>query len=161
MSRTEPTDKEKEELIEQIEPILTTEVHHFKSEPKSYARIDKRENMYGGEGVVYLLQLFNEGELANNRIGAYMILPEKGTSAGFHTHGTRNEEELYVVIHGEGNYFEKQNRDAPAVTVPIKKGSVTSVRGDGFHAVANTDSEPLIIFVITTNEPTHYPEALS
>lgn len=109
--------------------------------------------MYGGNGVVYLLQMFEEAELVNNRIGAYMILPKKGTRAGFHTHGTRNEQELYIVIHGEGLYFVKENWESAINTVEIQKGSVTTIRGNGFHSVENSGNEPLNIFVITTNEP--------
>ncbi|MCC5941789.1 MAG: cupin domain-containing protein [Balneolaceae bacterium] len=153
MSRTEPTDQEKKELLEKIEPFLTPHLHHFGSKRNTFAQIDEREKMYGGNGVVYLLQMFEEAELVNNRIGAYMILPEKGTSAGFHTHGTRNEQELYIVIHGEGLYFEKENWESGIKSVHIQKGSVTTIRGNGFHSVENSGNDPLIIFVITTNEP--------
>lgn len=153
MSRTNPTELEKKELLDKIMPILSPELRLLGSAREAYARIDKRENMYGGDGVVYLLQIFDDGELINNRIAAYMILPEKGTSAGFHTHGTRKEQELYVVVHGKGIYFEKENWEAPAKPIPIRKGSVTAIQGDGFHAVENSGDEPLIIFVITTNEP--------
>ena len=59
--------------------------------------------MYGGKGIVYMLQMFAEKELANNRIGAYMVLLNKGDESGFHTHGDRNEEEIYLVIHGSEN----------------------------------------------------------
>ena len=58
-----------------------------------------------------------------------------------------------MVVHGEGIYFEKESWEAPAKPTPIRKGSVTAIQGDGFHAVENSGDEPLIIFVITTNEP--------
>ena len=153
MSRTSLTKTEKEELHELLETIIQPTVYHFGSDRTGVARYDKRENMYGGEGVVYLMQMFEEDDLVNNRIGAYMILPEKGVSAGFHTHGTRNEQEVYVVISGEGKYFEKDDWESDARSYPITAGNLTTVRGDAFHSVVNTSDSPLVIFVITTNEP--------
>jgi len=109
--------------------------------------------MYGGSWSIYLLQMFNKGELVNNRIGAYMILPERGDSVGLHTHGTRKEQELYVVVHGDGIYSEKDSEAGSLRSYNINKGSVTTIRGEGYHAVENSGNEPLMIFVITTNEP--------
>jgi len=146
------TEEEKQQLDKIVEPYLNPVVHHLGEESRGVARYDKRVEMYGGKGTVYLLQLFNEAELVNNRIAAYMILPEKGVSAGFHTHGTRREQELYIVMSGSGEYHEKNSAHAEIRSVPIKKGSVTSVRGEAHHSVTNLGDEPLIIFVITTNE---------
>lgn len=153
MSRTEPTSSEISWLNNLLEPYIIPRVHHLGSERTSVARYDKRKAMYGGKGVVYLLQMFQEDELVNNRIGAYMVLPENGVSAGFHTHGTRKEQELYVVIHGRGLYKEKDEWESTPRTYPVSTGSCTTVRGAAYHAVENTGDEPLIIFVITTNEP--------
>lgn len=132
-----------------IKPRLI-KINSDRSEPVSY---DKRMNMYGGDGSVYLVQMFGEGELVNNRIGAYMILPGKGDSVGMHTHGTRKEEELYVVLRGTGIYYEQLESESDTKSYSINPGSVTAINGDGLHGVKNTGSEPLIIFVITTNEP--------
>lgn len=151
--RKELTDQEKGTIDELVEAHITPEVCHLGAEPRQVARYDKREKMYGGNGTVYLMQLFHEGELVNNRIGAYMILPTNEDSAGFHTHGTRQEQELYVVMSGSGEYHEKDDAHSKTRTYPISRGSVTTVRGDAHHAVSNTGDGPLIIFVITTNEP--------
>lgn len=97
MSRAELTQKEKQELNDLISTIINPKVYHYGSDRRDAVQYDKRKNMYGGQGIVYLLQMFDKGELVNNRIGAYMILPNKDVSAGFHTHGTRHEQELYVV----------------------------------------------------------------
>jgi oxalate decarboxylase/phosphoglucose isomerase-like protein (cupin superfamily) len=153
MSRTDLTPSEKSRLNELLESIIHPMVYHYGSDRTTVVRYDKRENMYGGEGVVYLLQMFEDNELVNNRIGAYMILPEKGVSAGFHTHGTRNEQELYVVISGEGEYIEKDDWESEPRTYPLQPGNLTTVRGDAFHSVINISDQPLVIFVITTNEP--------
>jgi len=153
MKKTEMTSAEIETLNRMIHKYLKPDLHHLGSDREEVARYDKRDEMYGGSGTVYLLQMFQPGELVNNRIGAYMVLPENGVSAGFHTHGTRSEQELYVVFHGSGEYYEKATWESDEVTHQIMKGSVTTVRGDAFHSVKNTGNEPLIIFVITTNEP--------
>jgi oxalate decarboxylase/phosphoglucose isomerase-like protein (cupin superfamily) len=136
---------EKQRLDALLDAVMDTTVHHYGAEPRSAVRYDKREEMYGGSGTTYLLQMFEDGELVNNRIGAYMVLPTRGDSAGFHTHGDRNEQELYVVMRGEGTYLEKDHAEA-------EEGTITTVRGNALHAVRNTGPEPLIIFVITTFE---------
>ena len=93
---------ERREIMDMVSGFIDLTVTPFGREVRSVVRVDKREPMYGGEGVVYLLQLFAEDELVNNRIGCYMVLPGRGTSAGFHTHGPRKEQEIYCVVHGEG-----------------------------------------------------------
>lgn len=147
------THEEKSKLNDILDPILSPHRFHYGSNRREVVRYDKRENMYDGNGTIYLLQMFEKGELVNNRIGAYMILPGKNDSVGFHTHGTRMEQELYVVIHGEGVYKEKDRAESELRHYSIEKGSVTSIRGEAYHAVENRGSEPLVIFVITTNEP--------
>jgi len=153
MSRSDLSDTEKSELLSLITPHIDPKVFHLGSDRTEVVRFDKREKMYGGIGTVYLLQMFEEGELVNNRIGAFMILPTRQDSAGFHTHGTREEQEIYMVAHGKGEYLEKDNWESTERIYPIQKGHLTTVRGDAFHSVLNTGDEPLIIFVITTNEP--------
>lgn len=153
MSRTEPKDTELSSLLELITPHIDPKVFHLGSDRTEVVRFDKRKEMYGGSGTVYLLQMFEEGELVNNRIGAFMVLPTNRDSAGFHTHGTRREQEVYLVVHGEGEYLEKDNWESEERSYSIQKGNLTTVRGDAFHSVRNTGNTPLIIFVITTNEP--------
>jgi len=150
--RKDLTEHEVHTIDQLITAYIDPHVFHLGEQPRKVARYDKREKMYGGDGTVYLLQLFHEGELVNNRIGAYMVLPSTKDSVGFHTHGTRNEQELYVVVHGKGEYHEKESAKAETKTVQISKGSVSSVKGGAHHAVTNTGDEPLIVFVITTNE---------
>lgn len=146
-------DLENNKVIETISQYLDLTVTPFGNEVRSVVRIDKREAMYNGNGTVYLLQMFGVEELVNNRIGAYMVFLNKDDQAGFHTHGTRNEQELYVVMQGEGEYADRAGVTGSIRTQKIKKGSITAVNGIGFHSVKNTTNEPLIIFVITSNEP--------
>ena len=57
-------------------------------------------------------------------------------------------------MHGEGEYSDKNGANGVVRTTKIVKGSITCIRKKGFHSVKNTTNEPLIIFVITTNEAT-------
>lgn len=146
------TTAEKLALDELVAPYIHPTVFHLGTPARKAARYDKREKMYGGTGIVYLLQLFQPEELVNNRIGAYMILPTSADSCGFHTHGTRKEQELYIVMHGEGMYFEKTDGKSEPKKYSLTKGNITSIKGMALHAIENTGDEPLIIFVVTTYE---------
>lgn len=145
--------KEHTELIELVSQYIDLSVTPFSKPERTVVRVDKRNPMYGGKGIVYLLQMFNEDELTNNRIGAYMVFKNKGDEAGFHTHGTRHEEELYIVMHGEGEYTEMTKKEGIIRKKTLKKGSITAMSGEGFHSLINTTDEILIVFVITTNNP--------
>jgi len=140
-------------IIELVSKYIDLSVTPFNKAERTVVRVDKRDPMYGGNGVVYLLQMFDDGELTNNRIGAYMVMLNKGDQAGFHTHGSRNEEELYIVMHGEGEYSEMTKEAGIIRKRILTKGSITAMSGKGFHSLINTTDEPLITFVITTNNP--------
>lgn len=147
------TEIEKTKLLKIVSQYIDLSVTPFKKPERTVVRIDKRNPMYGGKGIVYLLQMFDEGELTNNRIGAYMVFMNKGDEAGFHTHGTRHEEELYIVMHGEGEYSEMTKKEGIIRKKTLQKGSITAMSGEGFHSLINTTDEVLIVFVITTNNP--------
>jgi len=144
---------ENNKVIEIVSQYLDLTVTPFGNDVRTVVRVDKREAMYNGNGTVYLLQMFGVEELVNNRIGAYMVFLNKDDQAGFHTHGTRNEQELYIVMQGEGEYADRAGVTGTIRTQKIRKGSITAVNNNGFHSVKNTTTNPLIIFVITTNEP--------
>ena len=144
---------ENNKVIEIVSQYLDLTVTPFGNDVRTVVRVDKREAMYNGNGTVYLLQMFGVEELVNNRIGAYMVFLNKDDQAGFHTHGTRNEQELYIVMQGEGEYADRAGVTGTIRTQKIRKGSITAVKNNGFHSVKNTTTNPLIIFVITTNEP--------
>ena len=147
------TTAENNEIIKLVSQYIDLSVTPFNKPERTVVRVDKRDPMYGGNGIVYLLQMFDEGELTNNRIGAYMVFLNKGDQAGFHTHGTRNEEELYIVMHGEGEYLEMTKKDGIIRKKKLKKGIITAMSGEGFHSLTNTTDSILIVFVITTNNP--------
>lgn len=146
--------KEENEVLEILSKYVDFTLIPFGKEQRGVIEIEKRDPMYGGNGVVYMLSLFEKGELVNNRIGMYMILMNKGDQAGFHEHGSRNEQELYVILNGQGEYTERVGLEDVTRTLTLKKGNVTSIQGnDNYHSVTNIGNEPLIIFVVTTNEP--------
>lgn len=146
-------DAEKKHVIDQVSKYIDLSVVPFGRPVNSVLDVEKRDPMYGGNGVVYMLSLFEKGELVNNRIGVYMVLMNKGDEAGFHEHGTKKEQELYVVVNGEGKYTERVGVDNITRSLTLKKGNVTSIKGDdNYHSVVNTGDTPLIIFVVTTYE---------
>lgn len=98
---------EEKEIISLVSRYIDLSVHPFGLKSRSIVSIEKRDPMYGGNGVVYMLPLYDSSELANNRIGSYMVLPNKGDQAGFHEHGTKNEQEIYVILNGIGEYIER------------------------------------------------------
>ncbi|MCE4064037.1 cupin domain-containing protein [Chryseobacterium gleum] len=140
-------------VIQEVSKYIHLYVMAFEKEERTITRVDKRENMYGGKGTVYMLQMFDQKELANNRLAAYMVLLNKGDESGFHTHNLRNEQELYVVVHGTGEYRERTGTEGPIRKKILHKGDITAISSIGYHSIENTGNEPLIMFVITTNNP--------
>lgn len=146
-------ENEKQQVLDTLSKYADMRVVNFEKEAHGILDVEKRDPMYGGNGVVYMLSLFEKGELVNNRIASYMVLMSKGDQAGFHEHGSRKEQELYVIVSGEGLYEEKSGENGQIRQIPLKKGNVTAANGECYHSITNTGDEPLIIFVITTNEP--------
>jgi len=145
--------EEFDHVIQEVSKYIHLYVMAFEKEERTITRMDKRENMYGGNGTVYMIQMFDQEELANNRLAAYMVLLNKGDESGFHTHSQRNEEELYVVVHGNGEYRERNGKDGAIRRKTLQKGDITAISSIGYHSIENTGDEPLIMFVITTNNP--------
>lgn len=147
-------ENEKKQVLETVSKYVDITLTPFGKPQRTVIDIEKRDPMYDGNGVVYMLSIFEKGELVNNRIGTYMVLLNKGDQAGFHEHGTKKEQELYVLVHGGGEYIEREGLDKITRKFSLKKGNVTSIQGDNnYHSIINTGDEPLIIFVVTTYQP--------
>ena len=140
-------------VIQEVSKYIHLYVMAFEKNERTITQLDKRENMYGGKGTVYMLQMFDQKDLAHNRLAAYMVLLNKGDESGFHTHNQRNEQELYVVIHGNGEYRERTGIEGPIRKKILQKGDITAISSIGYHSIENTGDEPLIMFVITTYNP--------
>ncbi|NDV94186.1 cupin domain-containing protein [Dysgonomonas sp. 521] len=147
-------ENEKKQVLETVSKYIDITLTPFAKPQRTVIDIEKRDPMYDGNGVVYMLSIFEKGELVNNRIGTYMVLLNKGDQAGFHEHGSKKEQELYVLVHGEGEYIERDGPDKITRKFNLKKGNVTAIQGDNnYHSIINTSDEPLIIFVVTTYQP--------
>lgn len=147
-------ENEKKQVLETVAKYIDISLTSFGQPQRTVIDVEKRDPMYDGNGVVYMLSIFEKGELVNNRIGTYMVLLNKGDQAGFHEHGTKKEQELYILVHGQGEYIERLGKDNITRKFDLKKGNVTSIRGENnYHSIINTGDEPLIIFVVTTYEP--------
>lgn len=147
-------ENEKRQVLETVSKYLDITLTPFGKPQRTVIDIEKRDPMYDGNGVVYMLSIFEKRDLVNNRIGTYMVLLNKGDQAGFHEHGSKKEQELYVIVHGEGEYIEREGTERITRKFNLKKGNVTSIQGENnYHSIINSGDEPLIIFVITTYEP--------
>jgi len=146
-------DPETQKVVDILSEYIEMKVYPAGKEVRAILDIEKRDPMYGGNGVVYMVSFFEKGELVNNRIASYMVLMNKGDQAGFHDHAGRKEQEVYVIVSGKARYEEKKGKDGVPRIMELKKGNLATVQGQYFHSVTNTGDEPLIIFVITTYEP--------
>lgn len=144
---------EEQDILNILAKYIDLKVVSFGQPERGVLSITKRDPMYGGNGMVYMLSIFEDIELVNNRIAQYMVLMNNGDQAGFHEHGGRKEQELYILVHGEGKYIERKGEDEIIRQFDLKRGAITAINGnDNFHSIINTGDEPLIIFVVTTNE---------
>lgn len=144
---------EEQAVINKVAEYIDLKAYIFGKSDRDVIKIEKRDPMYGGNGIVYMLSFFGANELVNNRIACYMVLLNKGDQAGFHEYGNRFEQELYIVVNGSGKYVERIGNSDVIKELHLNKGSITAIGGkENYHSVTNTADEPLIIFVITTNE---------
>lgn len=153
MEKQMKMEDEKQHVIDEVSKYIDITLTPFGKDQRSVINVEKRDPMYNGAGIVYMLSVFEKGELVNNRIATYMVLLNKGDEAGFHEHGTKKEQELYIIVHGQGEYRERLGVEGDIRSFNLKKGNITSVQGDNnYHSIINSGDEPLIIFVVTTNE---------
>lgn len=144
---------EEQQVLDEVAKYIDITVTPFGKPQRGVISIEKRDPMYGGDGVVYMLSIFEDGELVNNRIGVYMVLLKKGDQAGFHEHWSKKEQELYVIVNGKGKYIEREGQDKITRTFELQRGAVTAIKGeDNYHSIINSGDEPLIIFVVSTYE---------
>ncbi|GHT96511.1 hypothetical protein FACS1894141_6730 [Spirochaetia bacterium] len=98
-------------------------------------RVEKKENMRGGDGTVTLTHFVESGEQKNARLIAELTLPP-GASIGSHQHD--NETEYFIFLSGTGTVNDNGTEK------PVKSGDVM-VTGDGAsHSVRNTGTVPLV-----------------
>ncbi|MFT4267466.1 MAG: cupin domain-containing protein [Xenophilus sp.] len=109
-------------------------------------RLDKKE-AGGGTGVLQGRYAFvRDKALKDQAIKevSWLTLPP-GASIGYHQHITN--EDVYVIVSGEGVFKDKDGRD-----VPVKAGDVTIVRKGEAHGLANTGREPLVFLDVIAEQ---------
>ena len=80
----------------------------------SELKVERKENMCGGEGHVLIKHILGEKEL-NGKCGLYAeVTIEPGCSLGYHEH--HNESETYYILRGEGDYNDN------GTVRPVKAG---------------------------------------
>lgn len=99
--------------------------------------VETRERMRGGQGTVTLRHFFNPADFAAPvRLCARLEIPP-GAGIGPHAHA--GEDEVYVILKGEGLLDDGRQRTL------LKAGdAVLTGRGDS-HAITNSGSETLEI----------------
>ena len=100
---------------------------------------------HGGAGRIGFHRLFEAADFAGPwNFVDYAVLPP-GASIGTHRHG-RNEE-LYLVLEGEGT-LQLDGR-----SIPVRAGHVVLNRPGGEHGLVNTSQSPLRLFVVEVAVP--------
>lgn len=99
-----------------------------------------RENMRGGPGAVTIRHIFNADEIrAKTRLCARLTIPP-GAGIGPHRHD--HEDELFVVIGGEGVV------DEDGRSVRVAAGDAVLTGRGGSHAVRNDGNAPLEMLAV-------------
>lgn len=103
-------------------------------------KIERVENMCGGEGHVIIKRILGEKEL-NEKCGLYgEVILEAGCTLGYHEH--HGESETYYILSGEGNYNDNGN------TRTVRAGDVTFTPSGKGHGLANTGLEDLVFMAL-------------
>ena len=97
------------------------------------------EKPRGGTGEMECLFAFQMGKApegtAFQMAASQTLMP--GSSLGYHRH--EDNEELYVVLSGEGTFYDNDEKG-----LPVGPGDITLTRKGESHGLANTGSVPLI-----------------
>ena len=93
----------------------------------SELKVERKENMCGGEGHVLIKHILGEKEL-------------NGCSLGYHEH--HNESETYYILRGEGDYNDN------GTVRPVKAGDVTFTPDGKGHGLKNTGDTDLVFMAL-------------
>lgn len=103
-------------------------------------KIDRIENMCGGEGHVIIKHILGEKEL-NGKCGLYAeVTLEQGCTLGYHEH--HGESETYYILSGKGVYNDNGTERAVAA------GDVTFTPDGCGHGLVNTGLESLVFMAL-------------
>lgn len=102
--------------------------------PSSFS-IDRTPNLRGGEGIIEVINFFDEIDFAGmgRLYGISVIRP--GCSIGKHTHS--GEQEAYYFLEGEATYNDNGSE------VILYPGDLSICRDGEFHAIRNDGNSDL------------------
>lgn len=113
--------------------------------PKNEMTVEIREKMRGGPGSVTIRHMFKPAEFkAPVRLCGRLILPP-GTGIGLHEHAS--EDEVYVIVSGEGMVDEGLGEK------PVRAGDAVLTGRGASHSIRNSGVEPLEMIAFITTYP--------
>ena len=107
--------------------------------PKETLIKGERKDVAGGHGTVYGDYAFTRDRALKDQAikEVSWLRLNSGDSVGYHQHVTN--EDVYVIVSGEGVFKDKDGKDKP-----VKAGDIMIVRKGESHGIANSGKEPLI-----------------
>lgn len=102
-------------------------------------KVERKEKMRGGDGVVTLTHLVDGSTMKNARLLAEATIPP-GASIGDHEHVS--ETEYYLVLSGTGIAVDD------GVEVPVGPGDVVVTGNGARHSIRNTGTVPLVFHAV-------------
>lgn len=104
---------------------------------------EKRTNMRGGEGEVFITHIAEKDYLLHSRLMAFITIP-KGASIGKHDHN--KEIEYFIILKGEGLVVEDNNE------YKVKPRDVVITGGGSSHSIKNCGKEDLEMIAVIITE---------
>jgi len=101
---------------------------------RNQMKVDRKEKMRGGDGVVTMVHMADPATMKNHRLVAEATIPP-GASIGEHDHV--NEIEYYIILEGEGIVVD-DGKD-----VKVGPGDVVATGDGASHSIRNEGSVPL------------------
>ena len=107
--------------------------------PKESLVKGERKEVAGGHGTLYADYAFTRDKALKDQAikEVSWLRLEPGDSVGYHQHVTN--EDVYVIVSGEGVFKDKDGKDKP-----VKAGDIMIVRKGESHGIANAGKVPLI-----------------
>jgi mannose-6-phosphate isomerase-like protein (cupin superfamily) len=107
--------------------------------PKESLIKGERKEVAGGHGSLYADYAFTRDKATKDQAikEVSWLRLNPGDSVGYHQHVTN--EDVYVIVSGEGVFKDKDGKDKP-----VKAGDIMIVRKGESHGIANSGKEPLV-----------------
>lgn len=96
-----------------------------------------REHMRGGDGQVFIRNLFEKSELLGRSRMLGVLTLEPGCGVGKHDH--QNEQEYFCVLKGDPIYYDDDEE------IQLHEGDVTICEDGHSHAIVNRSDEPAYV----------------